>query len=234
LLKSKYQYSIPYQLYCLITPFDKGDKGVVMKKLLISSLSALCIQALPLTLHADEINIEEKQALVKGAKTQIMALGGALTATLKQGIKTNGHAASVQLCNLQAPAITKSVSSEGGFTDWTISRTSLKLRSPANAPEGWVEQVMKDFEQRKANGEMAKDIAHTEVRDGKFYLVKAIPTKAGCLACHGSNVAPDVKARLTELYPNDKGTGFNVGDIRGVFIASKALDSTIDDSKGGK
>jgi hypothetical protein len=215
-----------------------------MKKLFISSLSVLCIQALPLTVYADQasadqenpaqISLEEKQALVKGAKTQIMSLGGALTATLKQGIKIDGHAASVQLCNLQAPAITKSVSAEGGFTDWTISRTSLKLRSPANAPEGWVEQVMKDFEHRKANGEMAKDIAHTEVRDGKFYLVKAIPTKAGCLACHGSDVAPDVKAKLANLYPNDKATGFNAGDIRGVFVASKVLGSKVDDNKGNK
>lgn len=211
-----------------------------MKKLFIFSLSVLCIQASPLTVYADQassnqtnsaqINTEKKHALVKGAKTQIMVLAGSLTATLKQGIQTNGHAASVQLCNLQAPAITKSVSTEG----WTLSRTSLKLRNPANAPEGWVEQVMQDFEQRKSNGEMAKDIAHTEVRDGKFYLVKAIPTKAGCLACHGSNIVPDVKVRLTELYPNDKGTGFNVGDIRGVFVAKKTLNSTEDDSEGSK
>lgn len=195
-----------------------------MKKLLSTSLSLLCLQALPLTLHAEPtLNSTSKQILVGEAKVQIKSLATALTATLKHGIKTNGHAASVELCNLQAPAITKASSIEGGTTDWAVSRTSLKLRSPSNASEGWVEQVMKDFEQRKANGEMAKDIAHTEVRDGKFYLVKAIPTKAGCLACHGSNVAEDVKAKLADLYPNDKATGFNLGDIRGAFIASKEL-----------
>jgi hypothetical protein len=198
----------------------------MMKKLLIASLSALCLQILPLTLYAENtkpLSGEEKQALVNAAKAQIMSLAGALTATLKQGIKVDGHAASVKLCNLQAPAITKASSAEGGDTDWTVSRTSLKLRSPTNAPEGWVEQVMKDFEQRKANGEMASDIAHTEVRDGKFYLIKAIPTKVGCLACHGSNIADDIKAKLGDLYPNDKAAGFNVGDIRGAFVASKEL-----------
>lgn len=197
-----------------------------MKKLLIASLSVLCIQALPLTLHAENttpLSNEEKQVLVTAAKTQIMSLGGALMTTLKQGIKTDGHAASVKLCSLQAPAITESVSAEGGLTEWTVSRTSLKLRSPENAPEGWVELVMKDFEQRKATGELAKTIAHTEVRDGKFYLVKAIPTKAGCLACHGSSIADDVKEKLAELYPNDKAIGFNEGDIRGVFVASKKI-----------
>lgn len=194
-----------------------------MKKLLASSALALCLQGLSPVLYAEQMSVTEKQVLMKDAKTQIMSLAGALKATLKQGIKTNGHAASVKLCNLQAPAITKASSADGGATDWTVSRTSLKLRSPANTPDGWVEQVMKDFEQRKANGEPAKTIAHTEVRDGKFYLVKAIPTKAGCLACHGTNVAEDVKSKLADLYPSDKATGFNEGDIRGVFVASKKL-----------
>ena len=197
-----------------------------MKKLLVASISVLCLQLLPLTLHAENtkpLSQEEKQSLIKGAKTQIMSLAEALTATLKQGIKADGHAASLKLCNLQASAITKSVSAEGGLTEWTISRTSLKLRSPANAPQSWIEQIMKDFEQRKSGGEMAKDIVHTEVRDGKFYLVKAIPTKAACLACHGSNIADDVKATLEELYPSDKAVGFNVGDIRGVFVTSKKI-----------
>lgn len=197
--------------------------GIIMKKILASSALALCLQGLSPMLYADQMSAAEKQGLVKDAKTQVMSLAGALTATLKQGIKTDGHAASVKLCNLQAPVITKASSIEGGATEWTVSRTSLKLRSPANVPEGWVEQVMKDFEQRKANGEPAETIAHTEVRDGKFYLVKAIPTKAGCLACHGSNVDEGVKSKLADLYPNDKATGFNVDDIRGVFVASKKL-----------
>ena len=110
-----------------------------MKKILTASLSILCLQTLPFAVNADQdqgkpLSMEQKQQLVGGAKKQIMALGGALTATLKQGIKADGHAASVTLCNLQAPAITSASSAEGGSTDWTISRTSLKQRSPANTP----------------------------------------------------------------------------------------------------
>lgn len=201
-----------------------------MKKLLTASLSLLCLQSIPFTASAqpaDEATLaaDEKQVLIGEAKTQIMSLAGSLMTVLKQGIKADGHAASVKLCNLQAPAITKASSAEGGATEWTVSRSSLKLRNPSNAAEGWIEAVMQDFEKRKAAGEPAKDIAHTEVRDGKFYLVKAIPTKPGCIACHGESIAEDVKVKLAELYPNDKATGFNVGDIRGVFIASKDTSS---------
>lgn len=199
-----------------------------MKKLLITSLSILCLQSLTVNAQETEteyqhLSMEQNKALAAEAKQHIMALGGALKATLKQGIKADGHAASVKLCHLQAPLITKASSIEGGLTEWTVSRTSLKLRSPANTPNDWVKSIMNDFEKRKASGETAKNIAHTEVRDGRFFLVKAIPTQAGCLACHGANIASDVKAKLTELYPNDKATGFEVGDIRGVFVASKKL-----------
>lgn len=198
-----------------------------MKNLLTTSLSLICLQTLPLTLHAEtsntELNAQEKKILVNEAKTQIMALGSALTATLKQGIQANGHAASVEICNTEAPILTKAASAEGGKTEWTVSRSSLKIRNPSNAPQPWVEKVMQDFEKRKAAGEPAQKIAHTEVRDGRFYLVKAIPTKPGCVVCHGEYVPEDVKAKLAELYPDDKATGFNVGDIRGVFIASKKL-----------
>lgn len=118
-----------------------------MKKLLTTSFSILCIHTLSVSAQADEsqstlLNMEQKQALVGEAKTNIMSLAGALTATLKQGIKADGHAASVNLCNLQAPAITKASSAEGGLTEWTVSRTSLKLRSPANAPDDWVKKTL--------------------------------------------------------------------------------------------
>ena len=51
--------------------------------------------------------------------------------------------------------------------------------------------------------------------------MKAIPTGEVCLKCHGSNVAPDVKAAIGELYPEDQATGFKAGELRGAFSVSK-------------
>ena len=187
-----------------------------MKKLIITSLSILCLQVFP-------VQANDNQPLVDQAKTHIKTLAVALKSTLQHGMKDDGAAASIKLCNIQAPLITQASSAESGNSDWTISRTSLQLRSPANAPKAWIEQVLKDFDDRKKQGEDVNAIAHSEIRDGQYYFVKAIPTQAGCLACHGSNVAVDVKAKLAELYPNDKATGYSVGDIRGAFIASKPI-----------
>ena len=37
------------------------------------------------------------------------------------------------------------------------------------------------------------------------------------LTCDGSELAPGVAAQLAELYSDDKATGFEAGDLRGVF-----------------
>ena len=63
---------------------------------------------------------------------------------------------------------------------------------------------------------------------GRIYLVKQVlegaqPTVSSrrhldrCLTCHGSSLAPDVAAQISDLYPQDRAVGFEAGDLRGVF-----------------
>jgi len=53
--------------------------------------------------------------------------------------------------------------------------------------------------------------------------MKVIPTAEVCLKCHGSTLAPGVDKVLSELYPQDKATGYKKGDIRGAFVAVRKL-----------
>ena len=48
--------------------------------------------------------------------------------------------------------------------------------------------------------------------------MKAIVMQPQCAACHGSNIDPELEQAITEKYPNDKATGFDVGNIRGAFV----------------
>jgi len=63
--------------------------------------------------------------------------------------------------------------------------------------------------------------------DGKRTLryMKALPTQALCLNCHGGpdKIAAEAKAKLTELYPNDKAVGYSEGQIRGALTVKRAL-----------
>lgn len=92
------------------------------------------------------------------------------------------------LCNIQAPLITQGSTPESGSSDWTVSRTSLQLRNPTNAAASWVTSVLKGFNERESKGEDPDAIAHSEIRDGQFYFIKAI------------------KGKLAKLYPNDQAT----------------------------
>ena len=204
-----------------------------MKKILTATLSLVCFCTLSISLHAEpehasaSLTTSQQQALATEAKSHIKTLATALKSTLQHGMKTAGPAASVSLCQIQAPAITKATSKQVSDSSWSISRTSLQPRSLNNTPDAWVIQVMKDFEKRKVQGEDVSQISHSEIRNNQYYFIKAIPTQAACLACHGKKLTKDVAITLKQLYPNDKATGFNIGDIRGVFIAKKQLIGAI-------
>jgi hypothetical protein len=46
-----------------------------------------------------------------------------------------------------------------------------------------------------------------------------------CINCHGAkeNIAPEVKVILGDKYPDDRATGFKVGDVRGAISIKMTL-----------
>lgn len=156
------------------------------------------------------------------AKASIMALGGSLKGELVKAMQAGGPIAAIPVCHEKAPAIAQQVSTEKGVT---VSRTSLKLRNPDNAPTAWQQTVLEDFEARKAKGEDPQKMAYSAVVESggkkEFRFMKAIPTGGLCLNCHGATVQPEVLTKIKALYPEDKATGYVVGDLRGAFVVTK-------------
>jgi hypothetical protein len=110
-----------------------------------------------------------------------------------------------------------------------VGRTALKVRNPANAPDAFETRVLEDFVAKiAAGGDPAKlEHAETVTENGQklFRYMKAIPTAAvPCLTCHGSDLAPDLKAEIDKLYPSDQATGFKAGDLRGAFTVTEELE----------
>jgi PBP1b-binding outer membrane lipoprotein LpoB len=161
---------------------------------------------------------------VEAAKKGIMVLGSNLKGELTTAMKAGGPVEAIAVCNEKAPEIAKQISAQNSMS---ISRTSMKNRNPENAPTAWQAKVLQEFETRKANGEDLKTMAYSEVveHEGKqeFRFMKAIPTGAVCLNCHGADIKPAVMEKIQALYPEDKATGFSEGDIRGAFVVTKSL-----------
>lgn len=154
----------------------------------------------------------------------VKAFGGNLKSELETAIKAGGPLQAIEVCNTKAMSITEEHAQKLG---WKIGRTSLKLRNPKNAPDAWETQVLQQFEERKAKGEDVTKLEHVETiqnADGSKTVryMKSIFMSEGCLACHGEELNPDIAAKLKELYPDDKATGFKLGDLRGAFSISQS------------
>jgi len=189
-----------------------------------SFLLTVCLIALALDCIGDQTHSVDTEAEISAAKTSIKQFATALQTELKAAMQAGGPVAAIGVCNEKAIPITKQVSTEQGIT---LKRVSLKNRNPDNAPNEWQTSVLEDFEDRKAAGSDVGSIAWSETAtvDGQqeFRFMKAIPTAAVCLACHGTSLAPEVSQTLAELYPRDLATGFSEGDIRGAFVATRNL-----------
>ncbi len=130
-----------------------------------------------------------------------------LSTRLIEAMSNGGPVAAIEVCSREAPKIAAAVGEEHGVA---IGRTSFKLRNPENAPPEWARPSM---DQRSEQPEFVS------LPDGGTGALLPIKLKTQCLACHGptEQIADDVMAKLTELYPDDQATGFNDGDLRGWF-----------------
>jgi hypothetical protein len=114
-------------------------------------------------------------------------------------------------------------------TGWAIRRVSLKNRNPKAVPDAWEQAVLEDFDRRRAAGESPANMEKAEiVAEGDkrtLRYMKALPTQGVCLNCHGTEdkINSAAKAKLTELYPNDKATGYSEGQIRGALTVKRPL-----------
>ena len=133
---------------------------------------------------------------------------------LKQALlrgMAGGPDEAISVCREKAPVIAASISA-GGVR---VGRTSHRLRNPANAPEPWMEPLLAAYAER---GDRAPHRA-VKLEDGSVGYVEPIFVSGACLTCHGEAIAPPLLARIRELYPEGRATGFRDGDFRGLFWA---------------
>jgi hypothetical protein len=145
-------------------------------------------------------------------------LGAALKAELGAAIAKSGPAGAIDVCRTRAPEIAAKLSSESGAT---VTRTALRVRNPANAPDDLQRAVLEQFDDDLKAGHVEQPLeAAVEINRGgskERRYMRAIPTDAMCLTCHGTSLAPDVAAVIAKQYPADRATGFATGQLRGAF-----------------
>lgn len=149
-------------------------------------------------------------------------LGSRLKAALEAALQQGGPMAAITVCRDQAQVIAAEVSRDSG---WTVGRTALRVRNPANAPDAWERQILEGFTLAAEDGASVAGLSfHETTGNGdqrRWRYMKAIPTGPVCAACHGSNVDPAVLETIRAAYPDDQATGFAPGSLRGAFTVSR-------------
>jgi len=154
------------------------------------------------------------------ARSRLLAqqLGTELKAELTSALASAGPAGAMGVCRTRAPEIAARLSRESGAI---VSRTALRVRNPANAPDDLQHAILEQFADDLAAGrtELPLEAAVEINRGGKIEhrYMRAIPMDAMCLACHGLQLAPEAASAIAKAYPEDQATGFEQGQLRGAF-----------------
>jgi hypothetical protein len=157
-------------------------------------------------------------AWVDQSRQLAMQLGGQLKAELTKAIAEGGPMAAINVCYLRAPEIAAQLSQASGAR---VGRTALRVRNPSNAPDDLERTVLEQFAADLGSGPIDRPLeAVFEIRRGDAVerrYMRAIPTDALCLTCHGKTIAPELAAAIARDYPKDQATGFEQGQLRGAF-----------------
>jgi hypothetical protein len=186
-----------------------------------TKLCALCL----LSLSVLQAQAQDSDMLTQSrAVTQAMLkeLGQKLQSSMAEGGAVNA----IGVCNTQAPEIAGRVSTQNQVK---LSRVGTRARNPVmGVPNDWQAKALAQFDAALARGEKPADIEFSETvntTSGKeFHFAKPIVLQPMCVSCHGSpdQISPEVKAKLNELYPNDKAVGYQPGQLRGAVVLSRS------------
>lgn len=165
---------------------------------------------------AAEPSAAERAQVLAEASAAIQPFKKRLSEALTDAMSKAGPEAAIEVCSRDAPRF----AAEASKPTLTVGRSSLKLRNPNNAARPWLAPVLTELD-ALPSAEGSQRIVKLD--EQHFGYAEAITLKPLCATCHGTHVAPDLTAKIREHYPNDQATGYEPGQLRGVFWAEVTL-----------
>ena len=163
----------------------------------------------------DTFIIDTMAVMTQGNELATLAQS-TLLANVSKAMKEGGPVHTIQFCNSAALSILDSVA---GDSNISLGRISDRYRNPLDAPttanDKMAIEALKNSTPSNAKPMVLAD------KDGSVTFYKPIfmvmPT---CLKCHGdpaSDLSSDTRAILASLYPEDRATGYKMGEFRGAW-----------------
>lgn len=163
-----------------------------------------------------ESTVENEINYLEVGKELALATKSNLGKNLAVAITERGSEGAVEFCNIQAIPITDSMSLLLGAE---IKRVSDQPRNSDNQANEVELAYITKWKEAHANGTDFPPMI-TEV-DQKMIGYYPITTNAMCLQCHGAagkDINTATLAKIKKLYPNDLATGYDINELRGIFV----------------
>lgn len=146
-----------------------------------------------------------------------------IIATFQQQLKkelmgglSKGATEAIDICQTKAQLIASELSKDGVI----VGRASLKQRNHATVIPDWVQPQLEYYMRTERDNAQPRYVEIDAKRKG---YVQPIYIQAPCLKCHGEYLAPAIKEKLTQFYPQDQAINYKQGQFRGVFWLETSL-----------
>ena len=164
-----------------------------------------------------------EQALLE-ARQLSKELAEKVRGLLLQEIERGGFENAARVCSELAQEITQQFNKR---TRYYARRVSLRYRNPKNIPDDYEQRKLEEFDFLNREKRLENEYMEVVKEGSQEYLryMKPLVAIPLCLVCHGpkENIPSEIKAILTEKYPDDRATGFLSGDVRGTISVKIAL-----------
>ncbi|RPJ32277.1 MAG: DUF3365 domain-containing protein [Verrucomicrobiaceae bacterium] len=157
-----------------------------------------------------------REEAVNIAREAAQAAFQQLSAELAKTIEDGGTEAAIPVCSTKAQTL---VSDVAATRKLTMIRLSDRPRNPKQAAGVEDLAAMENFRAAMKQGE-APSPAVQEMADGSTVVrLPIILSQPLCLQCHGSadEIAPQTRSAILATYPEDKATGYQINDLRGIW-----------------
>jgi hypothetical protein len=176
-------------------------------------------------LDADILNEGKRKSAMLADSAQAVLLTELQRVIAEQGIE-----AAIPYCHSNAYKLVAGVVGENGTT---IKRVSEKNRNPENTPDATELEILEAYTYAaEQNITLTEEVRFSEDKRYVLYTKPISLQSTLCLNCHGTvgkEVQPAVAAKIASLYPDDKATGYQLGELRGMWSIKMPLQVVTSD-----
>jgi hypothetical protein len=148
----------------------------------------------------------------EAAKDAFQRLSGELATAIADG----GPPAAIGVCSEKAPGIIASTANDRKVE---MTRLSDRPRNPAHAATAQDLDALQTFREAMKSAAGPKPLTHDETDGSVTVRLPITLSQPLCLQCHGSDadITPETRAAVLAKYPEDRATGYQLDDLRGIW-----------------